>query len=110
MIIDIAAHHPISTYRRRLRPGGYAGLLGGSVPRVTFTMAACPLTSLFVDRRVGTPLWRPNDPGDVAFLGSLLQSGDVRPVIDSIRPLQELPGALRRFGAQQHTGKIVITI
>jgi NADPH:quinone reductase-like Zn-dependent oxidoreductase len=73
-------------------------------------MAAGPLTSLFVDRRVGTPLWRPNDPGDVAFLGSLLQSGDVRPVIDSIRPLEELPDAMRRFGAQQHTGKIVITI
>jgi hypothetical protein len=31
-------------------------------------------------------------------------------VIDSIRPLAELPDALRRFGAQLHTGKIVITI
>jgi len=110
VIIDIAAHHPISTYRRCLEPGGYAGLLGGSVPRVIFTMAAGPLSSLFLDRRVGTPLWRPNDPGDVAFLGSLLQSGEVSPAIDSIRPLEELPDAMRRFGAQQHTGKIVITI
>lgn len=109
VIIDIAAHHPISTYRRCLQPGGYAGLLGGSVPRVIFTMAAGPLSSPFFDRRVDSPFWRPNDPSDVAFLARLLESGDVSPVIDSIRPLVELPDALRRFGAQEHTGKIVIT-
>jgi NADPH:quinone reductase-like Zn-dependent oxidoreductase len=109
-IVDIAAHHPMSTYRRCLTPRGCAGLLGGSIPRVLFAMAAGPVTSRLSDRRVGVPFWRPNDPGDVALLGRLLVSGEVAPVIDSVRPLDELPEAMRRFGAQQHTGKIVITV
>jgi NADPH:quinone reductase-like Zn-dependent oxidoreductase len=55
-------------------------------------------------------MWRPNDPTDVAYLAALLESGQVVPVIDSVRPLEELPTAFDRFGAQQHTGKIVLTV
>jgi NADPH:quinone reductase-like Zn-dependent oxidoreductase len=110
LIIDIAAHRPISTYRRSLKPGGYAGLLGGSIPRVVLTMVGGPATSVWSTRKVGVPFWRPNHPSDVAFLSGLLASGELTPVIDSVRPLDEVADAFRRFGAQQHTGKIVITV
>jgi len=30
--------------------------------------------------------------------------------VDGVFPLSEVAAAFRRFGAQQHTGKIVITI
>jgi NADPH:quinone reductase-like Zn-dependent oxidoreductase len=110
LIVDIAAYRAISTYRRCLTPGGYAGLLGGSVPRVLLTMVGGPLTSVLSSRKVGVPFWRPNHPSDVEFLSGLLASGDMIPVIDSVVPLEGVADAFRRFGAQQHSGKIVITV
>jgi NADPH:quinone reductase-like Zn-dependent oxidoreductase len=73
-------------------------------------MVAGPLTSSWRSTTVGVPFWRPNDPSDVAYLAALLESGKVSPVIDSVRPLEELPDAFRRFESQQHTGKIVLTV
>jgi NADPH:quinone reductase-like Zn-dependent oxidoreductase len=109
-ILDIASHHSLSDYRKVLAPGGYCGLTGGSIPRVLFAMVAGPLTSSWRGTAVGVPMWRPNDPTDVAYLSALLESGQVVPVIDSVRPLEELPTAFDRFGAQQHTGKVVLTV
>lgn len=73
-------------------------------------MAAGPVSSLVADRKVSVPLWRPNHPQDVAFLTGLLETGSVTPLIDSVVPLDDIAEAFRRFGAQEHTGKIVITI
>lgn len=109
-IIDMACYHPMSAYRRILKPDGYCGLIGGSIPRVLFAMVGGPISSAFSDRRVGVPFWKPNNPADVALLSRLVETGQVRPVIDSVRPLEELPDAFRRFGAQQHSGKLVITV
>ncbi len=110
LIVDVAAHRPMSAYRRSLRPGGACAIIGGSIPRVFLIMAAGPGSSLFGSKKVGVPLWRPNNTQDVAFLTRLLQAGSVAPVVDSVYPLSEVAGAFQRFGAQQHTGKIVITI
>ncbi|MFN0282039.1 MAG: NAD(P)-dependent alcohol dehydrogenase [Kineosporiaceae bacterium] len=110
LILDIAAHRPMSSYRRCLKPGGVCAITGGSIPRVLLAMAAGPVVSLFSNRRVGLPFWRPNHPDDVTALSRLLESGSVVPVVDSVVPLDQVPDAFRRFGAQLHTGKIVITI
>ena len=110
LVLDVAAYRPMSAYLRLLKPGGYAALIGGSVPRLFATMAFGPVRSRLSDRAVGVPLWRPNNASDVAYLGALLESGAVSPVIDSVHPLEHVADAMRRFGAQQHTGKIVITV
>ena len=110
LVLDVAAHRPVSAYLRLLRPGGYAALIGGSIPRLFATMAVGPVRSAFSDRAVGVPFWRPNNDSDVAYLAALLESGAVSPVIDSVHPLEDVPQAMRRFGAQEHTGKIVITV
>lgn len=110
LIVDIAAHRPMSAYRRSLRPGGRVGLLGGSIPRILLAMATGPVLSSFRRTKVGVPLWRPNNPDDVAYVVRLLESGAVRPVVDSVFALGEVPAAFRRFGAQEHTGKIVISV
>ena len=109
-ILDIASHHSLSAYRKVLAPGGYCGLTGGSIPRIVFAMVAGPVTSSWHNTWVGVPMWRPNAPADVAFLAALLESGEVSPVIDSVRPLDEVQDAFRRFGAQEHTGKLVLTV
>ncbi len=110
LILDIAAYHSVSRYRSCLKPGGYCGLIGGSIPRVVFTMVAGPVSSVASNRKVGVPMWRPNHPDDVATLGALLDSGAVVPVIDSTYPLAGVPDAFRHFGAQEHRGKIAIAV
>ena len=110
LIVDVAAHRPMSAYRRALRPGGACAIIGGSIPRVFLALAAGPGLSLLGSKKVGVSLWRPNNSQDVAFLTQLLQAGSVVPVVDRIFPLGQIAAAFRRFGAQQHTGKIVITI
>ena len=40
----------------------------------------------------------------------LVEAGSVVPSIDTVYPLSEVPEALRRFGAAEHLGKIVISV
>ena len=110
LIVDIASHRSMSEYRRSLTPRGMCGLVGGSIPRLLLAMAAGPVVSSVTSRKVGVPLWRPNDVDDAAFLTRLLEQGSVVPVVDSVFPLAETAEAFRRFAAQRHTGKIVISI
>lgn len=110
VILDIVAHRSISTYRRCLEPGGMCAVTGGGLPSVFWVMAAGPVSSLMGDRWVGVPLWRPNDPAEMSLLTSLVANGSVVPVIDSVFGLEDVAGAFRRFGAQKHVGKIVISV
>jgi NADPH:quinone reductase-like Zn-dependent oxidoreductase len=110
LIVDVACHHGLRDYRRCLRPGGVCAITGGSLPRLFWAMAAGPALSLVSDTRIGVPLWRPNDPSEMATLGRLLETDAVVPVIDSVYPLEQIADAFRRFGSQQHVGKIVVTL
>lgn len=110
LILDVAAQWPIRTYRRLLRLHGAAAVMGGALPTVFWVMAAGPVSSLASSRLVRVPFWRPNDPVDVALVSRLLESGTVRPVVDSVVPLEGVADAFRRFEAQQHVGKIVVQV
>lgn len=110
LMVDIAMHRPLSANRRALAPGGQCSVTGGSIPRVLLVLAAGPMLSSFRDTTIRLPLWRPNNKEDTAFLTGLIDQGSVMPVVDSVFPLSDLPEAFRRFAAQAHTGKIVITV
>jgi NADPH:quinone reductase-like Zn-dependent oxidoreductase len=109
VILDVFAYRSIRTYKRCLRPGGVCAVTGGRLPTVFWILAAGQVASRVGDRHVTVPMWRPNDPGEVAELSRMLEAGAVVPVVDSVFSLDDLAGAFRRFGAQQHVGKIVIT-
>ena len=61
-------------------------------------------------RHVGVPLWRPNEPGDTAFVRRLVAEGAVVPVVDSVVPLDGIVGAFERFDRSAHIGKIVVSV
>jgi NADPH:quinone reductase-like Zn-dependent oxidoreductase len=86
------------------------GVTGGAVRTVVWIMAAGPLTSVAGTRRVSVPRWRANDPDETQALTRLLEQGAVTPVVDSVVALDDAADAFRRFGAQQHVGKIVISV
>jgi NADPH:quinone reductase-like Zn-dependent oxidoreductase len=110
LIVDVAARRPRHAYRRALKPGAVCAIIGGSIPRAALALALGPALSLLGSKKIGVALLRPNNTEDVAFLTLLLQAGSVAPVVENVFPLSEVAAAFRRFGAQQHTGKIVIAI
>jgi NADPH:quinone reductase-like Zn-dependent oxidoreductase len=110
LIIDISSHRSLADYRRCLAPGGVCSLIGGSIPRLLMVLALGGVLSVGRSSDVRVPRWKPNDPTETAALTRMLQQGTVAPVIDSVVPLDGVPDAFRRFGAQEHTGKIAITL
>jgi NADPH:quinone reductase-like Zn-dependent oxidoreductase len=53
-------------------------------------------------------LLKPNK--DLLYINELFQAGKLKPVIDGPYKLSEVPAAMRRFGAGEHKGKVVIAV
>ena len=109
LILDVASRRSLAAYRRCLKPGGVCSIIGGSIPRIALLMALGTVLSAGQDSHISVPKWKPNDPSETAALTTMLESGTVAPVIDSVVPFDAIPNAFRRFAAQEHTGKIAIT-
>jgi NADPH:quinone reductase-like Zn-dependent oxidoreductase len=109
LILAVNGYHPVSDYLRALAPGGICVVAGGSL-RQLFRAAA-------LARRHhggGSPRTRVlslvQQHEDLMFLRGLLESGQVKPVIDGCYPLQRAEEAMRRFEESHARGKIVITV
>jgi NADPH:quinone reductase-like Zn-dependent oxidoreductase len=107
-IVDVTCSRPMRAYRRCLADGGVAAIIGGSIPRVFLALAVGAVPQ--GRRHVGVPLWRPNEPGDTAFVRRLVAEGSVVPVIDSVVDLDDIRSAFERFDRSAHTGKIVVSV
>jgi NADPH:quinone reductase-like Zn-dependent oxidoreductase len=110
LIFDIKGNRSILECRRALRPGGVYVMVGGSTSRMFGTMFLGPLISLVGSRTMGFLWWKPFRAKDVVLLTELIAAGKVRPVIDRLYPLAEVPDALRYLDSGRASGKVVITV
>ncbi len=105
LILDVMANRPVSHYRRVMKDGGKAVIIGGT---------PSTLITLGILGAIGSPkvtiLGHKPKREDLDYLAGLLESGKLRPVIDRTYPLEELPSALRYFGSGKVKGKIVISM
>lgn len=108
LILDAQGHHSIFDYRRALSPKGVYVMHGGSTSSVNQVMFLGPLLSLFGSRRMGVLMHKANK--GLEFMGTLLESGKVVPIIDRCYPLSEVAEAMRYYGAGQARGKVVISV
>lgn len=89
-------------YRRRLAPGGrLVTIVPAALRQVIWARAT-------LRGRISFLSVRP-DADALAWLAGLVDSGAVRPVIDSVHPLERIADAHRRLESGQATGKIVVT-
>ena len=109
LILAANGYHPISDYKRALRPQGVYVCSGGSLTQIFQSMLLGPLMSRSGGKRMGNLLHRQN-AGDLVVMKELLESGKVVPVIDRRYPLNETPEAFRYFGEGHARGKVVITM
>ena len=101
LVLDLVGDRPLSDCERALSPGG-----------VYVTAAGKPLRFLRLALRGGgrmrSMMARPN-PKDLERLCELLESGELRPVVDRVFPLEQAADALRHLEAGRARGKVVVT-
>ncbi|MFN2136770.1 MAG: NAD(P)-dependent alcohol dehydrogenase [Candidatus Promineifilaceae bacterium] len=104
LIFDIVANRSVSNYARALKPEG-------TYVACAFNGTALILGPLISRRgkKVIALIHKPNQ-ADLYAMKELLESGQVRPVIDSCYPLQELDDAVRHFETGNTRGKVIITV
>src|SRR5881398_1141907 len=115
VILDNVPNHSLSECRRILNPEGKYVMIGGGGPsdnrwigpfgRLIQTMLLSP----FVSQKMGMMMAQLTK-SDLTVLGDMMQSGKVKPVIDRIYKLSELPAAIAYLEEGHARGKVVITV
>lgn len=107
VILDVSGLKGIGRLLRTLKPGGTLVIVGGRGAFGRFLQAG--LRRRLLRQRVWGLLARPNVE-DLATLGSLVAKEKLRPVIDRIYSLPEVPAAMARAELLQARGKLVIHV
>jgi len=109
-IIDVIAHRRIADYKRALKPGGVFSMIGGSMGGLLFNLAFFGgLISKMSGKKLGIMGYRPCRK-DLEELNLLFEQGKIKPVIDKIFTLQDVPYAFRYFKAGSFKGKLIINV
>ncbi len=108
LIFDTAGYHSVFDARKALTPTGSYVMVGGSTARIVQVMLLGALISRTSDQKMGILVHEPNK--NLAYIGELLETGVLTPVIDRRYRLDQVPDALRYFGSGQVQGKVIITM
>ncbi len=108
LILDVTGNRSAFAYERALRRGGRLVLLGGTVTTILETLTLGWPLSLTRDKHLRLLPAQPNY--QLPALLDLFESGQVRPVIDRVFPLERAPAALQRLGDGKSQGKIVVQV
>jgi NADPH:quinone reductase-like Zn-dependent oxidoreductase len=113
VILDTGGHRPLSELRRALTPRGTLVIvgsetggrwLGGSDRQLRALML-----SRFTSQRLTTLICSENTQ-DLRALTELIESGQVRPVIDRTYPLSQIPQAIQYLRDGHAQGKVVVNL
>jgi len=107
LILDNVANHPFADLRRALTSQGVIVPNSGH-GGMGYVLKAF-LLSIFMRQQGSMFLATPNSE-DLVVLKELIESGDVRPIIDRTYPLSATPEALRYVADGHARGKVVITV
>jgi NADPH:quinone reductase-like Zn-dependent oxidoreductase len=114
LVLDIGGNRPLSVLRRLLTPGGTLVFVGGEDGgRVTGGMGRqfrALLLNPSTGQRLGSFWIAITSTADLDVLRTMIEDGDLRPALDRVCPLAELPGAIRDLEAGRLRGKAVATL
>jgi NADPH:quinone reductase-like Zn-dependent oxidoreductase len=109
LILGAGGYRSIFDYRRALNPEGTYVMVGGAMAQVYEAMLLGPFVSITGSQTL-VDLSAMPDQKDLAFVGKLIEAGQVIPVVDRSYPLNEVPEALRYYGEGHSQGKVVISV
>ena len=108
LILDTKTNRSIFKYMGVLNPHGTYVTVGGSTLRLFQALFLGPIIRLFSKKRVRLVNLKPNK--DLDYMNELFEAGKVKPLIDGLYKLSEVPQAIQYFGLGKHKGKVVIAI
>jgi NADPH:quinone reductase-like Zn-dependent oxidoreductase len=109
LIIDLLAQRSVFTYNRCLNPKGVLSLVGGTPWRLIEIGLVGLILSKINGKKLGLLVHKPNS-ADLDFLASLVVTGKLKPVIDTIYPLEKVAEAIQKIGDSKLLGKALIKI
>ncbi|MCE4566461.1 NAD(P)-dependent alcohol dehydrogenase [Maribellus sp. CM-23] len=107
-ILDLVASHPISHYRRALTPRGIYCMVGGKMRHLFQTLVVGSLLSLLGSKKLGVIGVKPNEK--LEYLEELISDGKLKPAIDRVYPLEQVPEAMQYLSEGKAKGKVVIKV
>jgi NADPH:quinone reductase-like Zn-dependent oxidoreductase len=113
LILDCIGNHAFSECRRVLSPKARFVMIGGPHDLSVTQLMAAPIKALvlsvFVSQKA-VPFIAKANQGDLTFLGELITSGKLTPVIDKTYPLSEAAAAIQHVEGGHARGKVVVTL
>lgn len=106
LILGVNGSNPISAYKRLLKPNGNFVHVGGSESQYFQSLFLGPFTS---GKKISTLLQRANQK-DLNDMKELLETSEVKPIIDKRYKLSEITEAFKYFQEGHAQGKVVITV
>jgi NADPH:quinone reductase-like Zn-dependent oxidoreductase len=109
LILAVNGYHPLSDYRRALKPEGAYVMVGGALRQLFQAASHRPNPAQPGGQKILT-LSLTHNPQDLVFLRELLESGRLVPVIDGCYPLNKTREAFWYFEQAHPQGKVVIQV
>ena len=108
LILGINGNYPLSGYRRILTPNGTYVMVGGSLSQIFKSLLFGWLLS-FGSKKMKSVAAKPNKQ-DLEFLVSLLENGNIKPVIERRYSLDKSAEAMNYLSRGHSSGKVIINV
>lgn len=108
LIVDNVGNFSAGDYKRCLKPGGTAVVVGFTTLRRMLSVIV--LGRLFSGGKKIAPMLAQPKQEDLQLLKEMLETGKVTPVIDKCYPLQETAAAIRYLETGRARGKVVVML
>jgi NADPH:quinone reductase-like Zn-dependent oxidoreductase len=109
LIFAANGYHPLTAYKRALKPRGVYVMAGGTPKQIFGAVLFGRLMSEKNGRKM-TNFLAESNPEDLQTLKEMCEAGKLVPVIDKRYALEQTPEALRYLGSGHARGKVIITI
>jgi NADPH:quinone reductase-like Zn-dependent oxidoreductase len=108
LILGINGNYPLLAYKRILTPNGRYVMVGGALSQIFKSLLFGWLFSLGSKKMKS--LSAKLNKQDLEFLGSLLENGSIKPVIDRRYTLDKTADAMNYLRQGHSTGKVIIMV
>jgi NADPH:quinone reductase-like Zn-dependent oxidoreductase len=110
LILAVNGYHSLVAYERALCPRGTYICAGGALPQFFQAILLGSLLSRMSGKKLSSMGIAQVSQEDLAYLGELVNSGKITPVIDRCYPLSAIVDAFRYVEETHPQGKVVISM